>query len=235
VISVRKVALIGARGGSKRLPGKNIKNLCGIPLIAHTIEAAKKSGFKEIIVTTDCAEISDVAKKFGAQTPFIRPERFASDQSSDFDVINHFIENYAVDDEDYIFYLRPTTLPKPLKLFEQMDYLLRNNKYDLVRSVKKVNAKSHPYWTFSFNGKYLSEFVVGKTIDEFYQSQLLPDCFALDGVIDAYLVGHIRKNKKLLSDNFGGLMNENKSFDIDDLDDFLECETFFRNGKIIND
>ena len=118
---MRKVALIGARGGSKRLPGKNIKNLHGIPLIAHTITAAIKNGFQEVIVSTDCPKISKIAQEYGAQVPFIRPAEFATDKSSDYDVINHFIENYDLIDENYVYYLRPTTLPKPAALFNKMN------------------------------------------------------------------------------------------------------------------
>ena len=74
------VAIIPARGGSKRIPRKNIKEFCGKPMIAWSIEAAQKSGvFDRIIVSTDDEEIAEVARKYGAEVPFMRPEELSND------------------------------------------------------------------------------------------------------------------------------------------------------------
>lgn len=88
-----RVAVIPARGGSKRVPRKNIKNFCGKPIIAWSIEAAVKSGcFERIIVSTDDQEISEVAKKYGAEVPFMRPENLSDDYTGTTAVIKHAIE-----------------------------------------------------------------------------------------------------------------------------------------------
>ena len=223
---MKKVALIAARGGSKRLPGKNVKLLGDIPLIAHTINAAKANGFDEIVVSTDCPQIQRVATDYGASVPFTRPANLASDEASDFDVINHFVNNFDIEDKEYVYFLRPTTLPKMPSIFEKMAAMLINNQFDAVRTVKLVNPKNHPYWTFNFIDGVLSSFVDDISVDTYYQSQLLPDCYALDGVLDAYLVKHIRNEKKLTSPNFGGVVNNEVTFDIDDLSDFDECAAF---------
>ena len=87
-----KVAVIPARGGSKRIPRKNIKNFCGKPIIAWSIEAAKASGlFDHVIVSTDDAEISEVARQWGAEIPFIRPADLAGDHAGTTEVIAHAI------------------------------------------------------------------------------------------------------------------------------------------------
>jgi len=87
------VAIIPARGGSKRIPRKNIKPFHGKPLIAYSIETALKSKlFDQIIVSTDDEEIADVAKKYGAEVPFIRPKNLADDFTGTADVINHALE-----------------------------------------------------------------------------------------------------------------------------------------------
>jgi N-acylneuraminate cytidylyltransferase len=84
------IAIIPARGGSKRIPRKNIKNFYGKPLIAYSIEAAKKSGcFDRIIVSTDDNEIAEIALKYGAEVPFIRPKDISDDYSTTMDVIKH--------------------------------------------------------------------------------------------------------------------------------------------------
>ena len=86
------VAIIPARAGSKRIPRKNIKEFCGKPMIAYSIEAAKKSGlFQDIIVSTDSEEIAEVAKKFGAEIPFLRPKELADDFTTAGAVIAHAV------------------------------------------------------------------------------------------------------------------------------------------------
>ena len=88
-----KVAIIPARGGSKRIPRKNIKNFCGKPIIAYSIEAAISSGcFDKVIVSTDDAEIASVAMKYGASVPFMRPENISDDYTGTNTVAKHAIE-----------------------------------------------------------------------------------------------------------------------------------------------
>jgi len=87
------IAIIPARGGSKRIPRKNIKEFHGKPMIAYSIEAALNSGcFDKVIVSTDDAEIAEVAKKYGAEVPFMRPANIADDYATTLDVIKHAIE-----------------------------------------------------------------------------------------------------------------------------------------------
>lgn len=87
-----KVAIIPARGGSKRIPRKNIKQFCGKPMIAYSIEAAIESGcFDRVIVSTDDTEIAKVAQAYNAEVPFIRPEELSNDQAGTIPVIHHAI------------------------------------------------------------------------------------------------------------------------------------------------
>lgn len=96
------VALIPARGGSKRIPRKNIKEFYGKPLIAYSIEAALRSGcFDKVIVSTDDEEIAAVARKYGAETPFIRPKTISDDFATTKDVINHFLNYLQENNLDY--------------------------------------------------------------------------------------------------------------------------------------
>lgn len=83
------LAIIPARGGSKGLPRKNVKPLGGIPLIAHTIQAAKKSHIKRVIVSTDDDEIAEIARDWGAEVPFKRPPEFSTDDSTSLSVLLH--------------------------------------------------------------------------------------------------------------------------------------------------
>src|SRR5690554_2569137 len=91
-----KVAIIPARGGSKRIPRKNIREFCGKPMIAWSIEAAQESGsFDRIIVSTDDEEIATVAERWGAEIPFTRPANLADDFTDTIPVIAHAIETLA--------------------------------------------------------------------------------------------------------------------------------------------
>lgn len=118
----RILGIITARGGSKGIPGKNIKPLAGKPLITYTIEAANKSAhLTRCIVSTDDRDIADVAKAAGADIPFLRPAEFATDESSSMSVIQHAIR--ALRDAgdvpyDYIMILQPTS---PLRIAKDID------------------------------------------------------------------------------------------------------------------
>lgn len=91
----KKIAIITARGGSKRIPKKNIKEFCGKPIIAYSIQAALDSGiFDEVMVSTDSREIADIAKKYGAKVPFMRSEETANDFATTNDVLREVFSEY---------------------------------------------------------------------------------------------------------------------------------------------
>lgn len=92
----KALAIITARGGSKRIPKKNIRDFCGKPIIAYSIEAAIKSGlFEEVMVSTDSMEIAEVAQKYGAEIPFMRSMKNSDDHATTADVLLEVLENYA--------------------------------------------------------------------------------------------------------------------------------------------
>lgn len=98
----KRIAIITARGGSKRIPGKNIREFCGKPIISYGIEAAIKSGmFDEVMVSTDSKEIKEVAEKFGAKVPFMRSEENSNDYATTVDVIKEVIMQYKKNGEEF--------------------------------------------------------------------------------------------------------------------------------------
>ena len=115
------VAIIPARGGSKRIPGKNIRDFCGKPMIAWSIEAARASGcFDEVIVSTDDEQIAEVAREYGATVPFMRPESLSDDYTGTLPVIRHAVEwfvgaGHAVDIACCIYATAPFVTPSDLK------------------------------------------------------------------------------------------------------------------------
>lgn len=119
------IALIPARGGSKGLPGKNILQIAGHPLIAHTIMEARKSRYiSEVFVSTDYDEIAEISKKYGASVPFMRPAELASDEAKSIDVITYTIDRLrseGIDIDDFIL-LQPTS---PLRTAAHIDQAIK--------------------------------------------------------------------------------------------------------------
>ncbi|PPI86031.1 pseudaminic acid cytidylyltransferase [Marinobacter maroccanus] len=116
-----KVAVIPARGGSKRIPGKNIRDFCGKPMIAWSIEAARASGcFDEVIVSTDDEKIAEVARQLGAAVPFMRPEHLSDDYTGTLPVIRHAVEwfvgaGHVVDLACCIYATAPFIMPADIQ------------------------------------------------------------------------------------------------------------------------
>lgn len=99
---MRKIAIITARGGSKRIPRKNIKEFCGKPILAYSIEAARESGlFDTVMVSTDDGEIAEIARQYGAQVPFYRSEKTANDFATTNDVLLEVLAEYEKRGEHY--------------------------------------------------------------------------------------------------------------------------------------
>lgn len=122
--------MIPARGGSKRLPGKNIRHLAGKPLIAWTITEANKSKLDHIIVSTDSPEIAEVSKKWGGDVPFLRPSELATDTAKSVDVMIHaakWADEY-MGRPDYIFLLQPTSPTRKAEDINQAVDELRRSK-----------------------------------------------------------------------------------------------------------
>ena len=137
-------AFIPARGGSKSIPRKNIKELNGKPLIVWSIESAYKAGIDQIIVDTDDKEIADMAYRNGAKV-MIRPESLAQDKTSMFEVLKNEIPKIQPQ-PDLILLLQPTTpFRKSVHIKTAISYLQENlDKYDSLVSVEKVPEKYNP-------------------------------------------------------------------------------------------
>tara|TARA_A100001015_G_scaffold198810_1_gene221867 strand:+ start:862 stop:1374 length:513 start_codon:yes stop_codon:yes gene_type:complete len=136
------LAVIPARAGSKGITKKNIVNLQNVPLIAYSIEAAKRSNLvTRIICSTDSQEIANIAVKYGAEVPFLRPKEISKDNSTDLDAFKHVI-NWLHENESYnpdlILQLRPTS---PLRTVQMIDdsisIMIKERSYDSLRSISQ--------------------------------------------------------------------------------------------------
>lgn len=144
------IALIPARSGSKRVPQKNIRNINGHPIIAYTIAAARQSAiFDSIVVSTDCQEIAEISRYYGAEVPFLRPREYAEDSSPDIEWIEYTLSRLARDGEEYHFFsiLRPTSpfrLPQTIRRAWQA--FLSAQGADSLRAVEKCSQHPAKMW-----------------------------------------------------------------------------------------
>jgi len=224
------IAIIPARGGSKRIPQKNIRDLHGKPLIAWSIETALASSIDRVIVSTDNSEIAEISSNYGAEVPFLRPPELAKDQSPDLPVCSHTLnfleqtENYI---SDAIVWLRPTS---PLRTTQDIEECIQKqvtSNADCVRSV--CNVSHHPYWMKSFKDDQLLPFLEGKDEQKYYQSQLLPPVYRLNGAVDVIATKFIREQNLLYGGDMRGyLMPEMRSIDIDTELDLLIAEVLIK-------
>jgi CMP-N,N'-diacetyllegionaminic acid synthase len=224
------VAIIPARSGSKRVAGKNIKKLCGKPLIAYSIEAGLQSkSIDRVIVSTDSEEIAKIATSCGAEVPFLRPKNLASDDTPDRPVFLHLID-WLKNEENYIFdnlvILRPTTPFKTANLIDEvLEEFGKDLKFSSIRTVTKVAGVFHPYWMYKKEEGFLKPFTSEGDISKYYQSQLLPECFRINGVVDVVRTETILNSNNFYGDEVGCYeIEEVQSLDIDTEFDFEMCE-----------
>ncbi len=162
------LGIITARGGSKGIPGKNIKDLCGQPLIAYTIKAAQDSAvFDRLILSTDDQKIADVAKSYGVEAPFMRPDELAQDGTPHLPVLQHAItwlkerQNYQ---PDVVVLLQPTApLRQSWHIIEAME-LFKNKSADSVVSVSEIPGHFSPYWAVVADEQGLGSLFIGEAI-----------------------------------------------------------------------
>lgn len=179
------LALVPARGGSKRLPGKNTRVLGGKPLIEWSIQAAQ--GIPEIVdilVSTDDVGIGDIARKAGASVPWLRPAALATDDASSVDVAVHSLDYYeglhgAVDG---LLLLQPTSPFRSRETVLRGLEIFRANGFRPIVGVSL--ASDHPMWCFRVEGTSMKPFIEGDGVTQ--RSQGLPPAYALNGAL--YLI-----------------------------------------------
>lgn len=224
-----KIALIPARGGSKRLPDKNIKLLNGKPLIAWTIIAARESGlFDDIIVSTDSENIASLAKKFGANVPFIRPQNLSDDTATTAEVVRHavdFIQQAEKVSIDIICLLQPTSPLRTATHIKEAFNLYKEKKAKSVISVCKVEHSLQLCNQLS-NTLSMEGFI---KLENNTRSQDHPVYYRLNGAIYIFDKIHFNDISKIYDKNsYAYIMNRISSVDIDEKEDFIFAESLLR-------
>jgi len=215
------LAIIPARGGSKRLPKKNILDLNGKPLIAHTIEASLKSKYiDKVVVSSDSEEILNISKKFGADI-IKRPNELADDTSTTFDAIEHTINNLKK--YDYIILLQPTSPLRNNIHIDEACELLENKRADAIVSVCEMEHS--PLWSNTLDKNLsMDNFLKDEIINK--RSQDLEKYYRLNGAIYIIDTDKLLENKSfILKENiYAYIMDREASIDIDEKIDFKMAE-----------
>lgn len=201
------LAIIPARGGSKGIPGKNIKSFAGYPLIAYSILAGLRAkSVTRVIVSTDDEEIARVARKWGAELPFMRPAELAQDKTTDYPVMRHALD-WLKENEGYqpdiVLQLRPTSPVRPLNLLDQaVQTLLDHPEADCVRGVVPSGQNPFKMWSVDESSGAMKPLLQVEGIEEPYNAprQILPATFWQTGHIDAIRLETIIKKQSLTGD-----------------------------------
>jgi len=231
MIQKKKIlAIIPARGGSKRVPKKNIRLLTGKPLIVYTIETALKSRYlNRIVVSTEDEKIARISKKYGAEV-IKRPKIFATDKAKTVEAVFHVLK--VLKRKKYrpnlIVLLQPTS---PLRKSDDIDKaidIFLQNKCESVVSVCEMEPS--PYWFFGIKEKYLKPILGRKNLLK--RSQDLPKIYVINGALYISTPKIIRKYKSFYSSKIlPYIMPKERSVDIDDEIEFKLAEIIIKNER----
>jgi CMP-N,N'-diacetyllegionaminic acid synthase len=234
---VKILVLIPARSGSKGIPNKNVKDFCGKPLLAWSIEQATKSKYAKdmkIVLSTDSIEYASIGNEYGAEVPFIRPKILSQDKSIDIEFIKHAVdylkewENY---DSDIILQLRPT---QPCRKVEDIDkciklFLENRDEYDSLRTL--VESPKSPYKIYQINDNVLEPIITLEGLEAINMCrQDLPVCYLHNGYIDILNTKILEKNTISGNKIYPYIMNNDETIDIDNIEDWEKAEKSFKKN-----
>lgn len=232
------LAIIPARGNSKSIPRKNLQELVGKPLIAYTIEEAKKCrGIDRIIVSTEDEEIARIARNLGAEVPFLRPKELSEDHVQDLPVFQHCLQWLEAHESylpEIVLQLRPTSPLRRKDHIEEAVRLFRQGEVDCIRSVSP--APVHPLKMWRIDDGNLIPFVPEKIygIQEAYNypRQKLPLAFVQNGAIEVIRPTIIREQHSMSGKRMKAYrMPEEDSINVDSPLDFLLAELLLKQRK----
>lgn len=216
------LAIIPARGGSKGVPRKNVRQLAGKPLIAWTIREARNSRYIDrLILSSEDDEIIDVAKQLNCEVPFKRPDELARDDTPGIEPVLHVLETLT-DKYEYVVLLQPTS---PLRISEDIDNCIETCvENNASACVSVCEAAQHPFWMYQISDTgFMVPLLHMDTIVN--RRQDLPAVYILNGAVYVSRVSLLRETKSFISPStVPYIMPRKRSLDIDEENDFRLCE-----------
>jgi CMP-N,N'-diacetyllegionaminic acid synthase len=234
------LAIIIARGGSQRVPNKNIRLLGGKPLLAYSIQGARQSCYvKRVVVSTDSDAIAEVAMKEGAEVPFRRPNEIAQSHSTELQAMEHAL-GWFRDHERYepelVALLRPTSPFRTTATIDRAIELLMNDRTaHCVRTVKLCSEHPHKMWVMDQDGHRIRSLIpVEQKLPEAHtlSYQLLPTVYIQNASMDVFRASNIWNLRSTTGTEIIPLVNDElESLDINTEIDFLLAETLISRIK----
>ncbi len=229
---MRSLGVICARGSSKRLRGKNIKPLNGVPLIGYMCQAALASRIDRVILSTEDDGIAAIAQQYGVEAPFRRPTELAADYATSPDIVGHaldWVERQEGKAYEVLVLLQPTT---PFVLPVHIDACLHavTKKDGMASCFTARKVTEPPQWMFTLNDDGTARPLLGRAIEgEQEHSQKLSPCYFPTGAAYAVRVDALRKQKRIICDPASIVeMDLERSVDIDEPLDWLIAESIGR-------
>lgn len=220
------LGLIVARGGSKGIPGKNIRELDGRPLIAHAAEAAREAArLSRIVLSTDSPEIADIAEDLGIEVPFLRPAELARDATPTLPVVQHALQALlqAGARYDAVCLLQPTHPLRTAALIDRCVEKLRTSGADSVFTVTPVPHSFHPNWVYLSDEEGRLEIATGGR-EPVPRRQELPPAFAREGSVYVTRAEVIRRGSLYGESSQGVVVSPGDSVNLDTEADWEEAE-----------
>jgi N-acylneuraminate cytidylyltransferase len=226
------LALVPARGGSKSIPRKNLRDLAGKPMIVHSIEHAKSAcTITRVIVTTDDLEIAAGACKAGAEVPFIRPAELAQDLSTDYEFVRHALE-WLRDNESYVpdlvVQLRPTTPVRDVRLIDRaVEAIAARPDADSLRAVVAACFTPYKMWHLASDG-FITPILSLEGVEEPWNKprQILPAAYQQDGFIDIVRPASIFEQSSITGRKILPFFIDRESIDIDHEHELVEASAY---------
>jgi YrbI family 3-deoxy-D-manno-octulosonate 8-phosphate phosphatase len=234
------LALIPARGGSKGIPRKNIRDFAGFPLIAWSIAAGlQANSVSRVIVSTDDKEIASVAREYGAEAPFLRPAELAQDRTPDLPAFEHalkWLEDIEGYKPDVVIQLRPTSPIRPVGMVDEaVKILMDHSDADCVRGVVPAGQNPYKMWSFKGYDRPMKPLLEVEGIAEPYNAprQILPPTYWQTGHIDVIRTKTISHKNSLTGDVVYPLVIDPRfTVDIDTPADWIKYETLVYQGGL---
>lgn len=228
------LALVPARGGSKSMPRKNLREVGGKPMVVHSIEHARRARtITRVILTTDDAEIAGVGREAGAEVPFMRPAEFSQDLSTDYEFVRHALE-WLRDNERYVpdlvVQLRPTTPVRDIRLIDRaVEALASRPDADSLRAVVLACFTPFKMWRLGGEG-FVEALLALPGVNEPYNQprQLLPEVYQQDGFLDITRPRTVFEQKSITGLKILPFLLDRASIDIDYDDELSEADRIMR-------
>jgi len=225
------IAIVPARSRSKGIPDKNIRDFCGKPLLAHAIEQATAcSRIARVIVSTDSAHYAEIARRWGAEAPFLRPAEISGDQSTDLECFRHVLDWLAHHDgrvPAICAHIRPTYPVRTSAQIQQaIDLLDANPRWDSVRSVTPAAESPFKMWRAGPGGTIVPVATCELRDAHSLPRQLLPQAYLANGCVDVVRSRTVLELDSMAGDCVGALVMA-ESYDIDTPDELERAAAAF--------